>query len=168
MWFRFPEGERQLRYPFITIDLLTVEPAFDLFHATTWIGWTRAERAAHPAVPPCFSPGLPAADVRGQRELGDLELPPVPPDLPGVDLRTLQPARPLPHVDLHDRRVPGAALLHRNPVDDTWRRTENLGMAQRQHPSRRRSRARSGSSASSGRSRCCTEIPQNHFSDPSV
>ena len=33
-WFRYPEGERQLRYPFIVIDLLTLEPDFDLFTST--------------------------------------------------------------------------------------------------------------------------------------
>lgn len=31
VWFRFPEGERQIKYPFITIDLLNAEPAYDLF-----------------------------------------------------------------------------------------------------------------------------------------
>lgn len=33
VWFRWPEGERQIAYPFITIDLLSVEPRFDLFHS---------------------------------------------------------------------------------------------------------------------------------------
>ena len=30
-WFRWPMGERQIRYPFITLDLLSAEPDFDLF-----------------------------------------------------------------------------------------------------------------------------------------
>ena len=30
VWFRWPEGERQIKYPFITIDLLSAEPAFEL------------------------------------------------------------------------------------------------------------------------------------------
>ena len=34
VWFRYPEGERQLAYPFITIDLLTVEPDYELFTST--------------------------------------------------------------------------------------------------------------------------------------
>lgn len=33
VWFRWPTGERQLRYPFITIDSLTAEPAYELFHS---------------------------------------------------------------------------------------------------------------------------------------
>lgn len=36
VWFRWPEGERQIKYPFITLDLLQVEPAFDLFHSDHW------------------------------------------------------------------------------------------------------------------------------------
>lgn len=32
-WFRWPEGERQIKYPFIAIDLLSADPAFDLFHS---------------------------------------------------------------------------------------------------------------------------------------
>ena len=31
IWYRWPEGERVIRYPFITIDLLSADPAFDLF-----------------------------------------------------------------------------------------------------------------------------------------
>ena len=34
VWFRYPEGERQIKYPFIVIDLLTLEPDFDLFTST--------------------------------------------------------------------------------------------------------------------------------------
>ena len=33
-WFRYPEGERQIKYPFIVIDLLTVEPDYELFTST--------------------------------------------------------------------------------------------------------------------------------------
>lgn len=31
VWFRFPEQERQITYPFITIDLVGIEPAYDLW-----------------------------------------------------------------------------------------------------------------------------------------
>ena len=31
VWFRFPEAERQIIYPFITIDLIGIEPAYDLW-----------------------------------------------------------------------------------------------------------------------------------------
>jgi len=29
VWFRYPEGERRIKYPFITIDFLGMSPAFD-------------------------------------------------------------------------------------------------------------------------------------------
>lgn len=32
-WFRWPTGERQIKYPFITIDSITAEPAYELFHS---------------------------------------------------------------------------------------------------------------------------------------
>lgn len=31
VWFRFPEGEKQIIYPFITIDLIGIDPAYDLW-----------------------------------------------------------------------------------------------------------------------------------------
>jgi hypothetical protein len=31
VWFRWPEGERQIKYPFITIDLIDVAPAYELW-----------------------------------------------------------------------------------------------------------------------------------------
>lgn len=34
VWFRYPEGERQIKYPFVVIDMLTIEPDFDLFTST--------------------------------------------------------------------------------------------------------------------------------------
>ena len=33
VWFRWPQGERQIKYPFITIDAITAEPAYELFHS---------------------------------------------------------------------------------------------------------------------------------------
>ena len=29
VWFRYPEGERRIKYPFITIDFLAINPSFD-------------------------------------------------------------------------------------------------------------------------------------------
>jgi hypothetical protein len=29
VWFRFPEGERRLKYPFITIDFIAITPSYD-------------------------------------------------------------------------------------------------------------------------------------------
>jgi hypothetical protein len=34
VWFRWPEGERQISYPYITIDLLSVEPNYGLWTST--------------------------------------------------------------------------------------------------------------------------------------
>ena len=31
VWFRYPEGERNIKYPFITIDLIDAAPAYDLW-----------------------------------------------------------------------------------------------------------------------------------------
>ena len=55
VWFRYPEGERQIAYPFITIDLLTVEPDYDLFTSTFIQDPTDLYQ-------PSFSPHLPPMD----------------------------------------------------------------------------------------------------------
>ena len=52
VWYRYPEGERQIDYPFICIDFLSAEPAFDLFHSDHM---EDAERAYRPS----FSPTSP-------------------------------------------------------------------------------------------------------------
>lgn len=31
VWFRFPQGERNIKYPFITIDMIDVSPAYELW-----------------------------------------------------------------------------------------------------------------------------------------
>lgn len=33
VYFRWPSSERSIRYPFITIDLLSIDPAYDLWHS---------------------------------------------------------------------------------------------------------------------------------------
>jgi hypothetical protein len=53
VWFRYPEGERQIKYPYITIDLLSVEPNYELFTSTHIQDPTNLYR-------PSFSPTLPA------------------------------------------------------------------------------------------------------------
>jgi hypothetical protein len=52
VWFRYPEGERQLAYPFITIDLLTVEPDYALFTSDFY-------QDPEGLYQPSFSPTLP-------------------------------------------------------------------------------------------------------------
>jgi hypothetical protein len=34
VWYRYPEGERQIKYPFITIDMLQIEPDYAIFTST--------------------------------------------------------------------------------------------------------------------------------------
>lgn len=53
VWFRFPEGERNIKYPFITIDLIDVSPAYEL--------WTSDHISTAP-YQPSVSPTLPTAD----------------------------------------------------------------------------------------------------------
>lgn len=38
VWFRYPEGERRIQYPFITIDFLAIEPSYD-----RWTSYFRIE-----------------------------------------------------------------------------------------------------------------------------
>ena len=42
VWFRFPESERAIVYPFITIDLIGIEPAYDLWESE----WDMSENFA--------------------------------------------------------------------------------------------------------------------------
>lgn len=52
VWFRYPEGETQIRYPFITIDLLSAEPNYELWTSTYFEDPEKVYR-------PDFSPTLP-------------------------------------------------------------------------------------------------------------
>lgn len=56
VWFRYPEGERTITYPFITIDLVDIAPAYDL--------WT-SEHVNDPEglYQPSVSPTLPDPDA---------------------------------------------------------------------------------------------------------
>ena len=53
VWFRWPEGERQIRYPFITIDLLSADPNYSLF-SSDYVMPTEA------LYRPSYSPDIPA------------------------------------------------------------------------------------------------------------
>jgi hypothetical protein len=52
VWYRWPEGERQIKYPYITIDFLTAEPNYELFTST----FIQEPRGLYQ---PSFSPTLP-------------------------------------------------------------------------------------------------------------
>ena len=120
VWFRWPEGERQIKYPFITIDLLSAEPAFDLFHSDHY-------QSVNDLYRPSFSPELPE--------------PPGGWGTQNYEIRNFLPFRLLWQVvhhsrsSLHDRYLTSIFITDVFPVrpfwirvgaDDTWRRTEQV------------------------------------------
>ena len=128
VWFRFPQGERQIQYPFITIDLLTVEPDYNLFTSVYW-------QDTHKLYRPDFSPTLP-----------------IPPDgWPRQDWRVMNylPFRLVYQVShfarsaLHDRYLMSLFMTDVFPcrpfflhvaADDTMRRVEILSYVQGDAP----------------------------------
>ena len=118
VWFRWPEGERQIKYPFITIDLLSAEPAFELFHSD------HREPTVH-LYRPSVSPLLPP--------------PPGGYGLQEYSIRNYLPFRLMYQVTVHCRNALHDRYLQSifrtdvfgvrpfwiwNPMDETWRRTE--------------------------------------------
>ncbi len=154
-WFRYPEGERQLHYPFITIDLLTVEPDYELF-TSTYI------QDPEGLYQPSFSPNLP--EVPWNR---------------GWSIREYLPMRLVYQVAvysrsaLHDRYLQSIFMtdvLPQRPffitsVDGVERRTDRIGF---------QAADRIETNESGTKRIFCkiytvsmlTEIPQNSFTDP--
>jgi hypothetical protein len=123
VWFRWPEGERQIRYPFVTIDLLQAEPAFNLFHSDHWETTAELYR-------PSVSPYLPEPPGGWATQ--------------AYAIRNYLPFRLMYQVvahsrsALHDRYLqsifradvfPVRPFWIWNPMDSTWRRTELLQAA---------------------------------------
>jgi hypothetical protein len=155
VWFRYPEGERQVGYPFITIDLLTVEPDYELFTSTYIQNPTNLYQ-------PSFRPTLP--EVPWNR---------------GWSIREYLPMRLVYQVAvysrsaLHDRYLQSIFMtdvLPQRPffitsVDGVDRRTDRIGF---------QSADRIETTESGTKRIFCkiytvsmlTEIPQNSFSDP--
>jgi hypothetical protein len=122
VWFRWPEGERQIRYPFTTIDLLQAEPAFDLFSSDYYLPEQDLYR-------PSVSPDIPDP-AEGW-------------DVQSYALRNFLPFRLTYQVAVHARNALHDRYLHsifRTDVfpprpfwiwcatDETWRRTELSSM----------------------------------------
>jgi len=158
VWFRYPEGERQLAYPFITIDLLTVEPDYELFTSTFL-------QDPQDLYQPSFSPTLPPL--------------PAPESAYGYTIREYLPMRLVWQVStfcrsaLHDRYLTSIFMTDVLPyrpffiesVDGVARRTDRIGFQA----------ADTLETTESGTKRIfrkiytismLTEIPQNSFADP--
>jgi hypothetical protein len=158
VWFRYPEGERQLSYPFITIDLLTVEPDYELFTSTYIQDPTDLYQ-------PSFSPTLPPLPDDGSGH--------------GYAIREYLPMRLVWQVStfcrsaLHDRYLTSIFMtdvLPQRPffitsIDGVARRTDRIGFQA----------ADSLETTESGTKRIfrkiytvsmLTDIPQNSFAGP--
>ena len=153
VWFRYPESERQIAYPFITIDLLTVEPDYALWTSTFYQDSTNLYR-------PSFSPSLPPLDWGHQ----------------GYTIREFLAMRLIWQVStfcrsaLHDRYLTSIFMTDVLPprpfwiesVDGVVRRTDRIGFQA----------ADTIETTESGTKRIfrkvytismLTEVPQNHF-----
>jgi hypothetical protein len=156
VWFRYPEGERQLQYPFITIDLLTVEPDYSLFTSTFIQDQTDLYQ-------PSFSPHLPPMDwgFRGYKIREYLAM------------RLVWQVSVFCRSALHDRYLSSIFMTDVIPqrpffitsVDGVDRRTDRIGFQA----------ADSIETTESGTKRVfrkiytismLTEIPQNYFTGP--
>jgi hypothetical protein len=122
-WFRWPEGERQLRYPFITIDSITAEPAYELFHS---VHVEPSKGLYRPSV----SPTLPQPPQGwGKQDYGVLNYWP---------FRLVYQVNVYSRSALHDRylrSIFATDVLPQRPfwigcdADNTWRRMEQVGYA---------------------------------------
>ena len=159
VWFRFPEGERQIKYPFITIDFLSAEPAFDLFHSDHLENIEGLYR-------PSFTPHLPPPPFGEVRWRVKNYLP----------FRLMFQVSVFTRSNLHDRYLtsifmtdvlPVRPFWIVSPADNVFRRTENLGMNSSNVPE----------TTESGTKRIfrkfytvsmLTDIPQTRFTDDAL
>jgi hypothetical protein len=113
VWYRWPEGERVIKYPYITIDLLTAEPNYELFTSTYFQDTTNLYR-------PSISKQLPP-----------------PPDLQGWRLRNFLAMRLVWQVahyarsSLHDRYLTSIFGTDVFPPRPFWIEVEADGVAKR-------------------------------------
>jgi hypothetical protein len=123
VWFRWPQGERQIKYPFITIDAITAEPAYDLFHSN------HIEPTAglyRPSVSPTFPPPPGGWAVQDYGILNYLPF------------RLIYQVSVFTRFSLQDRylrSIFATDVFPQRPfwigvdADNTWRRTELIGYA---------------------------------------
>jgi hypothetical protein len=123
VWYRYPEGERQISYPFICIDFLSAEPAFDLFHSDY-------VQDAEGLYRPSISPTIPSPSEGWNRQNWKIHS--------FLPFRLMFQVTHYARSNLHDRYLTSIFMTDVLPVrpfhivceaDMTWRRVENLGMA---------------------------------------
>lgn len=122
-WFRWPQSERQLKYPFITIDAITAEPAYELFHSNHLENTQGLYR-------PSVSPSLPPPP--GGWAVQDYNI------LNYLPFRLVYQVSCFSRHNLHDRylrSIFATDVFPQRPfwiwcaADETWRRTELIGYA---------------------------------------
>jgi hypothetical protein len=123
VWFRWPQSERQLKYPFITIDAITAEPAYELFHSNHLENTQGLYR-------PSVSPTLPPPEHGWA--LQDYQI------LNYLPFRLVYQVSVFARHNLHDRylrSIFATDVFPQRPfwiacdADQTWRRTELIGYA---------------------------------------
>ena len=128
VWFRWPQSERQIKYPFITIDALTAEPAYELFHSNHMEPTAGLYR-------PSVSPHLPSPpDGWGRQDYAILNY---------LPFRLVYQVSVFSRFNLQDRylrSIFATDVFPQRPfwigcdADETWRRTELIGYANTDQP----------------------------------
>lgn len=137
VWFRYPEGERRIQYPFITIDFLAINPSYER--------WTSIHN-----VPTDYCEFM--DPVSGETTSRGMYIPSTSPQLPATESETAS-FKILPYLmhtimyqvavhsrsALHDRYLLSRFMTDIFPprpfwvgvdADKTWRRCELMGMQQ--------------------------------------
>lgn len=122
-WFRWPMAERQIIYPFITIDMISAEPAYELFTSVYQIPPPEQYR-------PSVSPDMPPLTDTGLRAWTQRNLLPF-----YVQYQVVHHSR----FAIHDRYLQSTFRTDVFPprpfwlwcdTDETWRRTELIAATQ--------------------------------------
>lgn len=129
VWFRWPQSERQIRYPFITIDAITAEPAYELFHSNHM---EPTQGLYRPSVSPTLPP--PGPDGWGKMDYAILNY---------LPFRLVYQVSVFTRHNLQDRylrSIFATDVFPQRPfwiacdADNTWRRTELIGFANTDQP----------------------------------
>jgi hypothetical protein len=125
VWFRFPEGERQISYPFITINMIDVAPAYELWTSEFVVDTEGLYR-------PSVMPSLPAPNTDMGYSIR-----------PYLAFHITYQVTVHTRSNLHDRYLASLFFTDIFPprpfwlgvdADNTWRRCELLDFAQQDVP----------------------------------